>query len=491
MGSKSEKATVNQQATIMFTLVTCALFIAYLVKFIGGDRTLGQFALLALTDLGPMIATWVMYKLNPESTTIKHIMGIGYGVFYAVCCFTSTNQLVFAYAIPMVLVVTMFNDNKFSTTIAAGVAVVSMAHGIWFASTLGFTPEAIENLEIEAIVMILICVFSVLCNRVTTSMNESKVKSINDASERTNKMLDRVLQVSEEMVDGVNTVSDRMSQLSASSAETLDNMQEVQVGTTESAESIQNQLYKTEEIQTQIDKVSTTSESIKNNVTVTVDACHEGRDNIAKLMKQAGISEQAGAEVMKEVEALKGSTVQMESIVELIKSVASQTSLLALNASIEAARAGEAGRGFAVVATEISNLAGQTQSATGNISELIEGISTTMNDVVTSISSLVESNKIQNESASITNGSFEKIVESIREIRDNSGELGEIVTKLADANHEIVESIQNISAITEEVSAHSTTTCEATKDNEQIVEDVQKIVEHLIENAATLKSLKK
>ena len=73
---------------------------------------------------------------------------------------------------------------------------------------------------------------------------------------------------------------------------------------------------------------------------------------------------------------------QMNTIVELIKSIASQTSLLAPNASIEAARAGEAGKGFAVVATEISGMASQTNEATVHITELIENVSTAISEVV-------------------------------------------------------------------------------------------------------------
>jgi methyl-accepting chemotaxis protein len=208
-----------------------------------------------------------------------------------------------------------------------------------------------------------------------------------------------------------------------------------------------------------------------------------------KLIEQSGVSEKAGNDVLGEVEGLKASTEQMGTIVELIKSIASQTSLLSLNASIEAARAGDAGRGFSVVATEISNLANQTQTATGNITDLIEGLSEKMNVVVEAINSLVESNKVQNESANVTAGSFEKIIESIREIRTNSNNLTGVVETLVKDNNEIVESIQNISAITEEVSAHSTTTCEATEHNKAVVESVQTSIEKMLKLADELKAL--
>lgn len=492
MGSgNSELQRVNKHACIMYSIVTVILFFAYFIQFRNGTTPGGTFTALALTDLLPMIAAWVVYKMDEESTLIRHIMGIGYGLFFAVSCFTSKEQMVFVYAIPMILVVTMFNDFRFSCIISTGVAVISLAHGIKISSEQNWSPEAVAAFEIEAVVMVVIAIFSVLCNKITTDLNSEKVDAINEASEKNDKMLSDILKVSESLVDEVNEVSDKMTQLYDSSQETFNAMQEVQTGTLDSAESVQTQLLKTEEIQTQIDKVTDASKNIGANVNISVDACHEGRDNIDKLMKQSKISEDAGAEVMKEVEELKASTAQMESIVELIKNVASQTSLLALNASIEAARAGEAGRGFAVVATEISNLAGQTQTATGNISELINGISGEMNDVVSAISSLVQSNKIQNESAGVSATSFEKIVDSIREIRDDSQTLAAVVTKLASANQEIVESIQTISAITEEVSAHSSTTCESTQQNQEIVEGVQTVVEQMKKNTDILKTLKK
>ena len=86
-------------------------------------------------------------------------------------------------------------------------------------------------------------------------------------------------------------------------------------------------------------------------------------------------------------------------------------------------------------------------------------------------------------------GSFQKIVESTREIRTSSRELASVVTTLADANQEIVESIQTISAITEEVSAHSNTTCSSSEQNKAIVSDVMKIVEAMLKHASELENI--
>ncbi|MBR1876299.1 MAG: hypothetical protein IJ805_04245 [Lachnospiraceae bacterium] len=489
MKNESNESYVNRTALILFTVLTSIIALAYLVQLVKGELEPYKVAIVEVFDLLPMILGWVLYKRDPDTTYVKHVIGIGYGIFYAIICFITTNTvLVFVYAIPTVLLTSMFDDMRLSLTTGIGVSLIAIIHAIRFASYKNWEGGAVADLEIEVLIMIIISVFSYTVNKVITKINSGRIITINAASEKTSKMLDSIMEVSHQLADDVAEVSSKMDQLALSSEETLTAMHEVQSGSTDSAESIQNQLVKTEEIQKQIENVTRASESIGVNMQDTVDAIHEGRDNIGNLIRQAQESETAGNEVVREVEDLRATTQQMESIVELINNVASQTSLLSLNASIEAARAGEAGRGFAVVASEISNLAGQTQNATGNISTLIDGISSEINKVVGAINSLVESNRIQNEAAGVTSQSFDKIVESARRIRTDSGELSNIVARLAEANNEIVESIQTVSAITEEVSAHSTTTVSTTETNREIVEEVRSLVGDVIEAAERLKA---
>lgn len=177
----------------------------------------------------------------------------------------------------------------------------------------------------------------------------------------------------------------------------------------------------------------------------------------------------------------------MNSITDLINNVATQTSLLSLNASIEAARAGEAGRGFAVVASEISNLASQTTSATEDITSLIGNISDKLQIMIETIYNLLDSNKEQISTVEKTSESFTKITENITTIQSQSLNLVNIIDNLSVANKAIVNNIQTISAITEEVSAHANTTYTTSEQNQAIVNEMNTLITSLNNSTNELK----
>jgi len=486
---KSDIARANSLGLKLDLLVIIILTICYLIQSAKNSISNVGLIILIVTLWVPAIIAIVLNRIDNESPLIKHAIGIGYGIFYVAVCIISDQQLVFTYAFPMLILVAIYCDFKFSVTVSGAVMVIAIVHAIYMTAKAQWDPVAIAAMEIEIAATVLVGAYSIVSNKFVIAIQDRHLKAANDAGEKSETMLTNILDVSNALADEVQTVSEKMEALAVSSNESLMAMEEVQQGANDSAEAVQSQLIKTEEIQKQIEKVTDASENIEANISEALEAIREGNENIKKLIKNAEDSETAANGAVNEVESLKNYTSQMVNIVSLIQEIAEQTSLLSLNASIEAARAGEAGRGFAVVAGEISSLSAQTQSATENISKLISNVTSNMDDVAKAIISLVESNKIQNESANVTAESFEKIAQSTEIIRSNSNELSGIVESLDIANKEIVESIQVISAISEEVSAHATTTFEITEQNEDIVKDVQNVVIEMTDNAEKLKQI--
>lgn len=485
----SDIARANRLGRKLELIIIIALTLSYITQGTKNSISIIGLVLILASLWIPVIISFFVYKANPESGAIKHVIGIGYGIFYLIVCLISAQRLVFAYAFPMLIVVTIFCDYAFSVLVSSCVIAIALVHAVIFTWQVGFTPENIAQMEIEIAATVLIGVYCIVGNKFVLDINQRHVKKARESEAQTENLLNSVMDVSNALAEEVNEVADKMNMLYVSSEETLEAMTEVQQGANDSAESVQTQLLKTEEIQDQISQVTTASENIEISVADSVSAIDDGQNNVTQLIKYAESSELAGNAAVTQLNSLKEYTSQMGSIVAMIQDVASQTNLLSLNASIEAARAGEAGRGFAVVASEISNLASQTQTATTNIHELIENVTAEVDTVTKAINELIESNRVQTESARDTADSFDKIAASTKNIHNNSESLASIVGMLEAANREIIDNIQTVSAITEEVSAHSTSTFEKTSETGSIVSDVQGIVALMTQNADRLKEL--
>lgn len=480
LANTSELTLANRVSIITLTILITAIFASYIVEAALGHRSGAYIAVTCILGYIPVIAGWICFISNHDSHLLKHIVVMGFGIFYTFLIFTAHNDLVITYGIPLLIVITLYDDMRY--TIITGSSMILVNIGALIKT--GITADNVTSDDrtvygIQLALMVITISFFIAVSFTSTKFQKIKMARINKEKNKISGILDQILYLSGNMTENVISVTDQMGRLEESVDHTITSMSEVAIGTSESAESIQSQLIKTEEIQEQVTRVKSVSDEISERMNQTTYTVDEGKENIANLMKMASVSEKAGNDVADALVAFYEYTNKMNTITDLINDVASQTSLLALNASIEAARAGESGKGFAVVATEISNLAEQTQDATENIAALIGNIASKLDNMKESIDNLIECNREQADFADRTVKSFETISSGVDIVEEESKNLKEIVSSLATANKAIVDSIQTISAITEEVTAHSNETYSISEENKNIVSDINEYVSRL------------
>lgn len=492
MEVKTKDTVINEGRATNIVALAChivlglVLELAYFLEVTKGARTIPYYMVFSVLALGPVIWEIIVFRRKPDSSHLKYYIGILYSVFYIFVVFTTVNMIAFTFIIPIYMVLILYSDVRLCASVSVGGFVVNVVFLIYQAVIGNLNSADMATYEIRVLLLLIIAIFICLATKTLERVNHSKLTELNREKENVSSLLNSVMEISGQMTAGIEDVTGHMQELGSAVSETRNAMQEVSVGTNDTAESIQNQLGKTEDIQNSIEQMGKVVESIAESMEIAKENVGSGRKNIDMLLSQMKASEEIGKEAVEDMKALEEYTTNMQTIIDLITSVASQTSLLALNASIEAARAGEAGRGFAVVATEISNLANQTQGATVNITEVIQNVSSKLRIAVDAVGQLMDSSRKQSEVAAQASDSFGMIAESTNQVNEQSDYLSEAVGRLAEANAGIVESIQTISAIVQEVSAHSQETCNVSDRNTGIVQEVTKLVEDLNEQAHQL-----
>ncbi|MBR6004311.1 MAG: hypothetical protein IK068_06290 [Lachnospiraceae bacterium] len=484
--SREEWVAANKLATLAQTILCSVISLAYLLEVVKKTRTLGYALTVVALAFIPVIVAYVLKAKDPASKLVKSVVGIGYAIMYTFVLMTTTNPLVFTYVFPMLIIITLYDDAGYILRIGIGVILVNAIAIVIQLNNGTITDSAVA--EIQGLVVVVVVVFLILVSRTNSKFQQMRSAVLQAQNEKTGKLLEDVLEISGRVTETAEALTGEMGTLKEAIESTVDSMEQVTKGTAESADAAQSQLEQTNQISSHITEVEEASSTITKNVEVTSQAIATGQTNIKRMTKLTEEVDEAGKDVATALETFKQTAAEMNSITDMITSVASQTSLLALNASIEAARAGEAGRGFAVVATEISNLAGQTTSATENITGLIEQVTSQVGSMVERIETLLKAGEEESQCAGETAESFNQISESVVQIEHHSKELDGVVNKLSDANAEIVNSIQTASAVTEEVTAHATETLNTSRENQDIVAKINNLVDDLNKDAEKLKA---
>lgn len=226
-----------------------------------------------------------------------------------------------------------------------------------------------------------------------------------------------------------STSSQAQSQLSQQREQTAN----VATAMTEMAHSVQEVAQSAQNSQTMVEKVEIASESGRQIMGTNISTINQLETRLNQSV-----------DAVKDLQAMSS---QIGSILDVIRNIAEQTNLLALNAAIEAARAGEQGRGFAVVADEVRVLAQRTTESTSEIENMISNLQSSSSSANKVIQSCKDDMELSVAQASSANSAMEEIQGLIMEISQMSGHISHAAAEQSETTSEIARNIEEINLI--------------------------------------------
>ncbi|WP_438866134.1 methyl-accepting chemotaxis protein [Pseudomonas abieticivorans] len=246
------------------------------------------------------------------------------------------------------------------------------------------------------------------------------------------------------LIDTLRLIGDSSHQLAAAA-------EEMTAITNQTSGDLNNQNAEIQQAATAVNEMTAAVEEVARNAVSTADASSAsttttqlGRERVDTTIRAIQRMGERVEDASEQVKELAAHSQDIGKILDVIRGVAEQTNLLALNAAIEAARAGEAGRGFAVVADEVRALAGRTQTSTQEIEQMVAAIQSGTSKVVATMQANNDQALATLDTAKTAGTALDEIGQAISLIHERNLVIASASEEQAQVAREIDRNLVNI-----------------------------------------------
>ena len=284
-----------------------------------------------------------------------------------------------------------------------------------------------------------------------------------------NRMLEKVQTSMHSIQDSMGEVKGAVSALSIAS-------NEVATSSASQSSAAASMAANIEELTVSINTVSDSAGDARKLATESADISEEGGQIIQRTVDEMSTISDMVSRASGVIESLGKDADQISAVVQVIKDVADQTNLLALNAAIEAARAGEQGRGFAVVADEVRKLAERTTKSTLDIAGMVDTIQQSANKAVGEMQQVVGQVAQGRELANNAGLRMNNIRQSAQHVTAAIVDISSALKEQSIASQDIARHVENIAQMTDENHAAADHTADSARRLDTLSQDVAQVI---------------
>jgi len=294
---------------------------------------------------------------------------------------------------------------------------------------------------------------------------------------------DEIAKLGEAFNHFAEKVRNMVIQVSGSTTQLATAAEQMSMITSETNQGVQKQQTETEMVATAMNEMTATVHEVARHATEASSAAQsadndaqDGKAVVEQTVSTINVLANEIESATTVIQKLETDSENIGTVLDVIRGIAEQTNLLALNAAIEAARAGEQGRGFAVVADEVRTLASRTQESTQEIQSMIESLQHGSSDAVRAMNLSQAQSQQSVEQATNARNSLDAITAAITTISDMNIQIASAAEEQSSVAEEINKNVINISQVVEQTAEGAQQTQTASQELANLAGELQTMV---------------